>query len=215
MKDYSYSYNILCKHKEESEDYFLFYEKKDGKIIVHLAGGSVKEFTYSKETENIILERMELQVLKYGESLINNYEIDAEELIERASPFVLLSSFGSITMIDASLLFSILNYSVLSGCSLLIGYGGIEYYYSKYLKKDYVKHKLFLDNKELIQSSTYRDLRPLVGVNKKALKEARQNLDEDQASININTIRLFKKKEINSIINYIKDNKKIYSFKRE
>ena len=151
MKDYSYSYNILCKHKEESEDYFLFYEKKDGKIIVHLAGGSVKEFTYSKEAENIILERMELQVLKYGESLINNYEIDAEELIERASPFVLLSSFGSITMIDASLLFSILNYSVLSGCSLLIGYGGIEYYYSKYLKKDYVKHKLFLDNKELIQ----------------------------------------------------------------
>ena len=84
-----------------------------------------------------------------------------------------------------------------------------------HLKKDYVKHKLFLDNKELIQSSTYRDLRPLVGVNKKALKEARQNLDEDQPSININTIRLLKKAEINSIINYIKDNKKIYSFKRE
>lgn len=214
MKDYTYSFDIPKKYRDTNVEYYLFYEKDNGKLYVYLSNGSVKEFTYSKEAEDLIINRMEAQVEKYADDFIKYYDIESEDIIKKACPFVLLSSMSSFGFFYDSTLFSILNYSVLGIGSLAVGFGGLGHYYSRILKKDYDKHKLFLDNKELIQRETWKDLRPLHGINKKALKEAMINLEENQNSININTVRLLKQEELEFIINNINNKKKTYSLTR-
>ena len=133
MKDYAYTFDIPKKYKEEEEDYFLYYEKENGKIIIYLSNGNMKELPYSIENENMVLERMEAQVIKYSKDFIDYYDEEALELVKKSSPFFVISGASVFMVPQDSLLFSMLNYTVFGVSILAVSYGGLTYAYGKHL----------------------------------------------------------------------------------
>ena len=199
MKDYYFSF-------DKDAEYYLYYEKDKKEIIVYLSNGKAKIFDNTKENEIEILKKMEEQLKKYEDDYIKFYSEDSEEMIKKVSPFVYLSSLFSFS--TASPFYMGLNYVVLGLSTIAISKASIEYFIAKSTLKDYEKHKLFMDNKELLDVQLNGDLRLLKGVNKKALREAEENVYNHQRTININTVRLFKYKELESIIEKAKDKEK-------
>ncbi len=204
MKDYYSQY--LFKNRNKEYEYYMYYEKKDKKIIVFLSNGDKQEFENTKENEIAILKKMEEQYKSCGDNYIQYYSEDSEEMIKKVSPFIYLSSFFSY--IADSPFYITLNYTVLGFSSLAFTKVSLEYFKAKSTFKDYKKHKLFMDNKELLDTELNGDLRLLNGINKKALKEASSNGINHQKTININTVRLFRYKELKSIIEKAKEKEK-------
>lgn len=198
MKDYSFSFG-------KKEEYYLYYEKENDKLIVHMAGGKTKEMENTSQNEESIISKMEEQLMSDEDFYIDYYSEDFETAIKGSFPFLVLSCSNTIFSFNNSDLFNLISYGVLAISSIAFSIGGVAYGYSSMLQKDFDKHKLFYDNKQLINKHLKGDLRPLKGFNKKLLKAAKENAENNQETLNINTIRLMKMKELKKLLEGIEE----------
>ena len=204
MKNYYFSFG----KDTEKEDYYLYYEKNNKEITVYLSDGGKKVFDNTRENEIEILNKMENQLRECEDDYINYFKEESEHMIKNAAPFIYISSAISYT--NQIGLYSVLNYSVLGIGTLVFSKYAIEYGLVKSTLKDYNKHKLFLDNKELLDYHLRGDFRLLRGINKKAKKEAMRNSSDKLNTLNINTVRLLKYKELKTIIEKAKEQDEKY-----
>lgn len=192
MLDYSLS-------NEEKEDFILYYERKDDKLISHLANGDTKTDIKTLLHELNIINKMEKQVKEYDPEIMEYYEENYKNSILIRSSILPVCSLSSVYLYDEKM-FSIPLYTILVLGSLSLLKKGSEYKITKNIEKDYEKHKLYLDNKKLLSSYLSYDLRPLNGYSKSILNEAKNNINNKMDTININTIRLMTFEEIKKLV---------------
>ena len=195
----------------EQERFILYYEKKEKSIITHLANGNIKTELYTRGTEDLILSKMEEQIDDYEEDVLNYYNNLSKNFVLHHLPILSACSASSIltTCLDTKV--AIPAFLLLGFETIRMSKSGIDYFKTKEDMKDYKKHKLFLDNKDVINKSMNFDMRLLSGFPKQVLKEVKSNIQSRGDAININTVRLLKQEELERIIELAKEDIKKYS----
>ena len=196
----------------EQQSFVLYYERKDKKIITYLADGNTKVEDNTKETEDSILQKMEEQIVNVDEEVAKYFN---KNFVASHLPF--LTAFGA-----SSVLTTYTDSPVMIPAYLLLGYetikiakAGTDYFRTKEDTRDYLKHKLFLDNKEIITRTMNYDMRPLRNFSKIVKDEVLENINNRVDAININTVRLLTMDEVSKIVESAKEkdkkeNPKIY-----
>ena len=199
----------------EQQSFVLYYERKDKKIITYLADGNTKVEDNTKETEDSILQKMEEQIVNVDEEVAKYYNKLDKNFVASHLPF--LTAFGA-----SSVLTTYTDSPVMIPAYLLLGYetikiakAGTDYFRTKEDTRDYLKHKLFLDNKEIITRTMNYDMRPLRNFSKIVKDEVLENINNRVDAININTVRLLTMDEVSKIVESAKEkdkkeNPKIY-----
>lgn len=199
----------------EQQSFVLYYERKDKKIITYLADGNTKVEDNTKGTEDSILQKMEEQIVNVDEEVAKYYNKLDKNFVASHLPF--LTAFGA-----SSVLTTYTDSPVMIPAYLLLGYetikiakAGTDYFRTKEDTRDYLKHKLFLDNKEIITRTMNYDMRPLRNFSKIVKDEVLENINNRVDAININTVRLLTMDEVSKIVESAKEidkkeNPKIY-----
>ena len=192
----------------EQQSFVLYYERKDKKIITYLADGNTKVEDNTKGTEDSILQKMEEQIVNVDEEVAKYYNKMDKNFV--ASHLPLLTAFGA-----SSVLTTYTDSPVMIPAYLLLGYetikiakAGTDYFRTKEDTRDYLKHKLFLDNKEIITRTMNYDMRPLRNLSKIVKDEVLENINNRVDAININTVRLLTMDEVSKIVESAKEKDK-------
>lgn len=187
---------------DNDSDFILGYKKKDNKIIVRTPKRRKFEVFNSKENEEKILKRMEHQV-EYGRLYFESdrYE-NIDKTIVKVSPYLLLHS--PTTIISYSAWGNNIIYKIWMGLFILeagiFGMAAFSHYGIKYYKKDFEKNRLFLKNKDDINSFIEENPSCLDDLNKKARTEIEDRIVDSEEPININTVNKLKLKELKVLL---------------
>lgn len=183
---------------DNDSDFILGYKKKDNRIIVRLPKRKKFEVFNTKENEEKIIKQMEHQV-EYGRLYFENdrYE-ESEKVIKKTTLYLALHSPISILSYNHwgnNFIYKVWLGMVILEASL-IGVSTVGYYGTKYYKKDFEKHQLFLKNRKEINSFIEENPSCLTGINKKARTEIEDRMVDSEEPININTVNKIKLKEL-------------------
>ena len=138
MKDYSGLGN---------NNFILFYSKSEEELFVYTASGSYYKIPYSVHNEELLLERMKLQVIKY-----NDFEKEKVNTMLKHAGYMFLDLLGAyinyatydISNIKA---FNVIVSVVLSALAIA-QFNEIRNISS--IVSDYQKNRWFIDNEEII-----------------------------------------------------------------
>ena len=193
MLDYSLN-------NDEKQEFILYYTRKGNKLLVHYANGVTKEIFHTFNNEYEILKKMEDQVKEYDAFFMQYYENMDKNSIFISSSVLPVCSVSSICIYDEKIL-SIPIYTLITIGAIGLIKKGMDYNKIKKIQKDYEKHKIYIDNKKLISTYMMKDLRPLNGYPSNIIKEAQSNIDNEVNTITVNTVRLLKKEQLESLVN--------------
>lgn len=202
MKDYSL---------DNDADFILGYKKKDNKIIVRTPKRRKFEVFNSKENEDKIIKKMEHQV-EYGRLYFESdrYE-NIDKTIVTVFPYILLHS--PTTIISYSAWGNGIIYKIWMGLFILeagiFGMAAFSHYGIKYYKKDFEKNRLFLKNKDDINSFIEENPSCLDDINKKARIEIEDRIVDSEEPININTVSMLKLKELKLLLEKVNFHRKL------
>ena len=196
---------------DNESDFILGYKKKDNKIIVRLPKRKKFEIFNTRENEEKIIKKMEHQV-EYGEFNITSDKYKGyDKYIKDATLYLLLHSPTSIITYN----FWGNNFAYKLWLSLviletgIIGVSSVCHYGTKYYKKDFEKNRLFLKNKDDINSFIEENPSCLDDINKKARIEIEDRMVDSEEPININTVNKLKLKELKSLLEKVNFNRKL------
>ena len=187
---------------DNESDFILGYKKKDNKIIVRLPKRRKFEIFNTKENEEKIIKKMEHQV-EYGRLYFeSNRYSDNEKVIKNTTLYLALHS--PISILSYNHWGNNFIYKIWLGMVILeaglIGVSTVGYYGTKYYKKDFEKHQLFLKNKKEINSFIEENPSCLTGINKKTRIEIEDRMVDSEEPININTVNKIKLKELKLLL---------------
>ena len=187
---------------DNESDFILGYKKKDNKIIVRLPKRKKFEIFNTRENEEKIIKKMEHQV-EYGELNFTSDKYKGyDKYIKDATLYLLLHSPASI--ITYNFWGNNLAYKLWLSLVILetgiIGVSSVCHYGTKYYKKDFKKHQLFLNNKKEINSFIEENPSCLDGINKRARTEIEDRMVDLEEPININTVNKIKLKELKLLL---------------
>lgn len=194
---------------DNDSDFILGYKKKDNKIIVRTPKRRKFEIFNSKENEDKIIKKMEHQV-EYGRLYFESdrYE-NIDKTIVTVFPYILLHS--PTTIISYSAWGNGIIYKIWMGLFILeagiFGMAAFSHYGIKYYKKDFEKNRLFLKNKDDINSFIEENPSCLDDINKKARKEIEDRIVDSEEPININTVSMLKLKELKLLLEKVNFNR--------
>lgn len=196
---------------DNESDFILGYKKKDNKIIVRLPKRKKFEIFNTRENEEKIIKKMEHQV-EYGELNFTSDKYKGyDKYIKDATLYLLLHSPTSIITYN----FWGNNFTYKLWLSLviletgIIGVSSVCYYGTKYYKKDFEKHQLFLNNKKEINSFIEENPSCLDDINKRARTEIEDRMVDLEEPININTVNIIKLKELKLLLEKVKFYKRL------
>lgn len=196
---------------DNESDFILGYKKKDNKIIVRLPKRKKFEIFNTRENEEKIIKKMEHQV-EYGELNITSDKYKGyDKYIKDATLYLLLHSPTSIITYN----FWGNNFAYKLWLSLviletgIIGVSSVCHYGTKYYKKDFEKNRLFLKNKDDINSFIEENPSCLDDINKKARIEIEDRIVDSEEPININTVNKLKLKELKSLLEKVNFNRRL------
>ena len=168
MKDYSGLGN---------NDFILFYSKSEEEIFVYTASGDYYKIPYSIHNEELLLERMKLQVIKY-----KDFEKEKINAMFKHAGYMLLELLGAYINYATYDISSIKAINALASVILsalaIVQFNEIKDTSS--IVSDYQKNRLFIEYEEIIN----------------------KYIDGDK--MNINDMDNISKNEIIDIINYAK-----------
>jgi len=186
MRDYS-------KTREEQEKYILSYEIVEDKIIAKLATGKTKEFTYTKENENKIIEIMEMQA-RYAEV---KQQTLIEGLLTASGPAVVPVVFTSFVN-NPNLLTATLMY-ITAGLSFLIP---TRKSIIEEKEDDIAKMRYFLSLKEVLNDYVKTYDAVLEGLSKETYERIKST-PLDEPVFTINNLDNYTLQDIETIVNNI------------
>ncbi len=193
MKDYSL--NIY-----DSKTFILSYKIENGKIIAKLASGELYTIPYSRENENIIISRMEMQARNAQLKSLKTMDI----ILSITQPFVLPIA-----------IMNFLNHGGwFYGIILAILVEGAIYYPTKIIinaikKRDIEKLNYFLNHKEELNEGIEKIENMKLSVSKKAIKQIELQKSENKEPFNINNIDNYSLSDLKTLKKNIE---RIFSF---
>lgn len=183
MKDYSLDYL-------DSTHFILSYKIKNKKIIIKLASGKPHVISYSKENENIIINRMEEQAKYAFVKPISLYDYTLAIIF----PLVLLPK-TTLNFIEIGGWWSGLAFSCAVIGSICYPAKVINYLLRK---KEVKKLKYFLAHKDELNKDIEKSENVKVGLSNKAVKEIEKRV-ENKPTVNINNLDNYSLKDLKQI----------------
>ena len=187
---------------DNESDFILGYKKKDNKIIVRLPKRKKFEIFNTRENEEKIIKKMEHQV-EWGDLYFTSDKYKGyDKYIKDATKYLLLHSPTSIITYNFwgnNIVYKLWISLVILEVGI-IGVSSVCHYGTKYYKKDFEKHQLFLNNKKEINSFIEENPNCLDGINKRARTDIEDRMVDKEEPININIVNMIKLKELKLIL---------------
>ena len=196
--------NYFIEDKEISKTFILNYEIENDQIIVYL--GSEEKYTipYTKENEEIILKKMEQQILSnkfYREELIKNIRIIQNSTFK----FLSMATFFAIATAYISIPFAALIFGLSYGSGIILLMAAQK---KKILLNDFEKQLLFLNKEKDLNTTDEKDPNVLTNVSRKT-KDIISSIPTEEPTFTINTIHKIKYKDLKEIIKNIETIEKL------
>lgn len=200
MKDYSLTWRDKVR-------FVLNYEVKDNKIIINYATGEKKEIPYSREEEDIILDKMKMQVVESDEitkEVTSNFKslVIPFGMVGYGSSYIMLSNIInnlSNSQITSNMEGIIPFLAVCLSLSVFPTVNGIKYYK---LLKDIDKNSLFQDNNFYMNVNMRIEDKYLEGLSEKT-KEIIRNTKDGDNIFTFNTIDKMSYRDIKKVLENI------------